>query len=142
MQVAYADAESHTNADPLRNNLNGGILAGDILTPGVYTFTTPIDIQDDITFCGCPNHVFIIKTTRTLDISVSGKKVLLDCGTKADNIFWQVAEAVTIATYAHMEGNILSFTSVSMMTGSSLNGIIRAQTAVVLQKATITQPGS
>ena len=101
MQVAYADAESHTNADPLRNNLNGGILAGDILTPGVYTFATPIDIQDDITFCGCPNDVFIIKTTRTLDISVSGKKVLLDCGTKADNIFWQVAEAVTIHIYTH-----------------------------------------
>jgi hypothetical protein len=108
----------------------------------VYTFTTPIDIQDDITFRGGANDVFIIQTPLTLSMSVSGKKVLLEGGARAENIFWQAATAVTVATYAHMEGNILSFTSVSMMTGSSLNGIIRAQTAVVLQKATITQPGS
>jgi len=72
-------------------NIAGGILAGDILTPGVYTFTTVIDIQDDITFCGGANDVFIIQTMETLSISALGKKVLLDCGAKAENIFWQVA---------------------------------------------------
>ena len=140
MEAAYTNASSRTNSDPLRNNLKGGILDGEKLTPGVYTFTTVIDIQGDITFCGRPNDVFIIQTTGTLSISVSGKKVLLDCGARAENIFWQAAGAVTVATYAHMEGNILGFTSVSMMTGSSVNGIIHAQTAVVLQKATVNQP--
>jgi len=140
MHAAYTDAASRTNTDPLRINLNGGILAGDILTPGVYTFTTPIDIQDDITFCGGANDVFIIQTPLTLSMSVSGKKVLLDCGARAENIFWQAATAVSVATDAHMEGNILGMTTVTMMTGSSINGIIHSQTFVTLQQATITPP--
>ena len=140
MHAAYTDAATRANTDPSRINLNGGILAGDILTPGVYTFTTPIDIQDDITFCGGANDVFIIQTPLTLSMSVSGKKVLLDCGARAENIFWQAATAVSIATGAHMEGNILGMTTVTMMTGSSINGIIHAQTFVTLQQATITPP--
>jgi hypothetical protein len=119
---------------------DGGILAGDILTPGVYTFTTPIDIQDDITFRGGANDVFIIQTPLTLSMSVSGKKVLLEGGARAENIFWQAATAVTVATYAHMEGNILGMTTVTMKTGSSINGIIHSQTFVILQQAIITPP--
>ena len=140
MQAAYTEAASRPNTDPSRINLDGGILAGQTLTPGVYSFTVVIDIQDDITFCGGPNDVFIMQTTGTLSISASYKSVLLDCGAKAENIFWQAAGAVTIATYSHMEGNILGFTSVTMMTESSLNGHLHAQTAVVLQMATITPP--
>ena len=140
MHAAYTDAATRVTTDLGRINLNGGILAGDILTPGVYTFTTPIDIQDDITFCGGANDVFIIQTPLTLSMSVSGKKVLLDCGARAENIFWQAATAVSIATGAHMEGNILGKTTVTMMTGSSINGIIHSQTFVILQIATITPP--
>jgi hypothetical protein len=138
METAYTDAASRPNSDAARINLKGGLLGGDTMTPGVYTFEVEVKIDDDITFCGSHKDVFIIQTTKPLSLSPN-KKVILACGAKAENIFWQVAEAVTVGTGAHMEGNILGFTSVSFNTGSSLNGGIYAQTAVTLQVATITK---
>ena len=138
METAYTDAASRPNSDAARINLKGGLLGGDTMTPGVYTFSSAVSIVDDIFFCGGENDVFIIQTAQTFYVA-SDKKVILACGAKAENIFWQVAEAVTVGTGAHMEGNILGFTSVSFNTGSSLNGGIYAQTAVTLQVATITK---
>jgi len=43
---------------------------------------------------------------------------------------------------AHMEGILLVKTDVTFITGSSLNGRVLAQTACVLQSATIVQPDS
>mmetsp|Transcript_19492 Transcript_19492/g.28798 ORF Transcript_19492/g.28798 Transcript_19492/m.28798 type:complete len:280 (+) Transcript_19492:115-954(+) len=141
METAYTDAAGRPNTDAAKVNLKNGQLDGDLMTPGVYTFSVSVAMNDDITFCGEPDDVFIIQMSQTFYVA-SGKKVLLDCETNAANIFWQVADAVTIGTGAHMEGNILGFTSVSFNTGSSLNGSIYAQTAVALQQATITQPDS
>ena len=138
METAYTDAASRPNSDAAKVNLKGGLLGGDTMTPGVYTFAVEVSIIDDITFCGSHKDVFIIQITKPLNLSPD-KRVILDCGAKAENIFWQVAEAVTVGTGAHMEGNILGFTSVSFNTGSSLNGGIYAQTAVTLQVATITK---
>ena len=139
METAYTDAAGRPNPDAARMNVKGGSLSGDTLYPGVYTFGVGVSIVDDIFFCGGPDDVFIIQMAKDLNIA-SNKKVILDCGAKADNIIWQVAEAVTVGTGAHMEGNILGLTGVTFNTGSSLNGRIYAQTAVALQKATITQP--
>jgi len=138
METAYTDAASRPNPDAARMNLKGGLLSGDTMTPGVYTFGVNVKIEDDITFCGNHKDVFIIQITKQLNVA-SDKKVILDCGAKAENIIWQVAEAVTVGTGAHMEGSILGFTSVSFNTGSSLNGGIYAQTAVSVQKAAITK---
>ena len=59
-------------------------------------------------------------------------------GAQANNIFWQVAGKVNVGTGAHMEGIFLVQTAVTFKAGSSLNGRILAQTACVLEKATIT----
>ena len=151
METAYTDAAGRPNSDAARINLKGGSLSGDTLKPGVYTFGVEVNIIGDIYFRGGSDDVFIIQITNPLNVAPH-VKVILECDTalsevldncaKAENIFWQVAEAVTVGTGAHMEGNILGFTGVSFNTGSSLNGGIYAQTAVTLQKATITQPGS
>jgi hypothetical protein len=61
-------------------------------------------------------------------------------GALAKNIFWQVAGYVNVGEGAHMEGILLVKTAVTFVTGSSLNGRVLAQTACVLQMATITQP--
>jgi hypothetical protein len=53
--------------------------------------------------------------------------------------FWQVAGFVEIGAYASMQGVLLVKTKVDFITGSSLVGSVLAQTAVSLQKATITQ---
>ena len=148
METAYTDAASRSNSDATRINVDNGELDGETepFTPGIYTFGVKVDIVGDITFRGGSDDVFIIQITKEFDVA-SGVKVILECDTlsvlndcaKAENIFWQVAEAVTVGTGAHMEGNILGMTGVSFNTGSSLNGGIYAQTAVTLQKATITQ---
>ena len=92
--------------------------------------------------CGGPNDVFILKTTGTLSIA-SGKKVLSDCGAKAEYIF---CRSQSLSLQPHMQTWRVSFwacfTSVSFMTRSSLNGSSYAWTSVTLRQATIAQPGS
>ena len=149
METAYTDAAGRSNSDATRIDVDNGELDGETepFTPGVYTFGVKVSIDEKITFRGGSDDVFIMQITKELDVA-SGVKVILECDpisevlngcAKAENIFWQVAEAVTVGTGAHMEGNILGFTGVSFNTGSSLNGGIYAQTAVTLQQATITQ---
>ncbi|MDZ7606471.1 MAG: ice-binding family protein [Cyclobacteriaceae bacterium] len=61
-------------------------------------------------------------------------------GAQAKNIFWQVAGEVTIGTYAHFEGIILSKTGITLATDAVLNGRALAQAAVILDKNMVTQP--
>jgi hypothetical protein len=138
MQTAYTEAASRTTIDPARFELLGGSIGGQTLTPGVYTFTTAITIYSDITFQGDADDVFIIQTSGVLSLAV-GVQVVLSGGVQAQNIFWQVAGNVAIGANALMQGIILCKTDVVFVTGSSLQGSIYAQTAVALQKATITQ---
>jgi hypothetical protein len=83
--------------------------------------------------------VYIIQVAGNL-VMAEDKKVILEDNAKAENIFWQVAGFVQIGAGAHMEGTILTATAATFITGSTLNGRIYAQTAVTLQKATITCP--
>jgi hypothetical protein len=66
--------------------------------------------------------------------------VLAYLGAEADNVFWQVSGLVDIGATAHMEGNIVTSTSLNMRTGASLNGRLLAQTAVDLDGSTVTAP--
>jgi Ice-binding-like len=66
--------------------------------------------------------------------------LILAGGAMAKNIFWQVAGAVTIGTYAHFEGILLGKTVIGVNTGATVNGRLLAQTAVTLQMNPVTQP--
>lgn len=55
-------------------------------------------------------------------------------GAVAKNIVWVTSGAVTVGAGAHIEGVILGKTSITMVTGSSINGRLLAQTGVALQK--------
>jgi hypothetical protein len=138
MGIAYTDASQRPNADPDRTNLGNGDISGEILTPGVYTFDVGISFSADIQFSGGPDDVFIIQTTGNL-LQADGTHVILAGGAMAYNIFWQVAGQVTVGVGAVMKGVLLVKTDVLMMTGSSLDGRILAQTACNLQVATITE---
>jgi hypothetical protein len=145
METAYTYAENRPNTDAARLDLGEGTLGGDKggpnapLTPGVYTFGTAVAIDNDIAFQGTATDVFIIQITGTLKLA-SKVQVTLAGGALAENIFWQVSDAVTVGTRAHMEGIILGKTSVHLETDSSLNGRILAQTACTLDKATVNEP--
>jgi hypothetical protein len=137
MESAYADAEGRPNTDGARINLGAGNLAGVILTSGVYTFDTDVNLNGDITFSGSATDIFIIQTAGNL-VQAAGYSVILSGGALAKNIFWQVAGQVTVGAGSHMDGVLLVKTAVTFVTGSSLNGRVLAQTACVLQSATIT----
>jgi cytoskeletal protein CcmA (bactofilin family) len=138
MQTAYTNASLRTTDNPRRVNLNGGNIGGETLTPGVYTFTTAINIMSDIILRGEIDDVFIIQTTGVLTLHTS-TKVFLDGGVQAKNVFWVVAGNVAIGASSYMQGVILCKTNVVMVTASALNGRILAQTEVALQKAQVTE---
>jgi hypothetical protein len=66
--------------------------------------------------------------------------IVLAGGALPQNVYWQVAGFVDVGTTSHVEGIFLCQTSITMQTGSSINGRLLAQTAVVLDQATVTQP--
>jgi hypothetical protein len=137
MELAYSDAAGRLN--PSFSELGTGNIGGLKLTPGLYNWSSPVLIPSDVTISGSPTDVWIFQIAQTLDVS-SAVQITLEGGAQAKNIFWQVAGSVTLGTTSHFEGIVLGKTGINMMTGSSSNGRMLAQTAVVLQKATITQP--
>ena len=137
MQTAYTDAAGRST--PNFVNLGAGNIGGLTLTPGLYKFTTGVSIPTDVTIKGGPNDIWIFQIAGTLKMS-SAKNIILSGGAQAKNIFWQVAGAVTLGTTSHFEGIILGKTGINLQTGASINGRTLAQTAVTLQKNTVTQP--
>jgi len=137
METAYTDAAGRSNPDFL--DLGAGELGGLTLTPGLYKFTTAVTISTDVTLKGGPNAVFIFQIPGTLTMS-SAVIITLSGGVQAKNIFWQVADAVTLGTTSHFEGTILGQTGINLQTGATVNGRLLAQTDVTLQMNTVTQP--
>jgi hypothetical protein len=137
MQTAYTDAAGRPTPDFLE--LGTGNLGGKTLAPGLYKWTSTVNVPTDVTISGGANDVWIFQTTGDL-IMAANMHVTLAGGALAKNIFWQVAGQSTFGAGAHFEGVLLCKTGVTLQTGSTMNGRILAQTAVALQKATVTKP--
>ncbi|MFV8376162.1 ice-binding protein [Flavobacterium sp. LB1P71] len=137
MQTAYTDAAGRTNPDFL--NLGAGNIGGKTLTPGLYKWTSALNIPTDITISGNPTDVFIFQVAGTLKLS-SAVRMTLTGGVQSKNIFWVVSDAVTCGTTSHFEGNILGMTGINLQTEATINGRLLAQTAVTLQMNAVTQP--
>ena len=137
MLTAYTDAAGRPTPDFLE--LATGSIGGKTLTPGLYKWTSTVNMASDVVISGGANDVWIFQISGDLSLSNS-VKVTLSGGAQAKNIFWQVAGNVTVGTTAHLEGIILSMTGITFQTGASLNGRALAQTAIVLDGNSITQP--
>lgn len=137
MQTAYTDAAGRTKPDFL--NLGAGNIGGKTLTPGLYKWTSALNIPTDITISGSPTDVFIFQVAGTLKLS-SAVRMTLTGGVQSKNIFWVVSDAVTCGTTSHFEGNILGMTGINLQTGATINGRMLAQTAVTLQMNSVTKP--
>ncbi len=139
MQTAYTNVAGRSNPDYL--NLGAGNIGGRTLTPGLYKWTSALIIPADVTIAGGPNDVWIFQVAGTLNAS-SAVRITLTGGAQAKNIFWQAAGAVTLGTTSHFEGIILGKTGINLLTGASINGRLLAQTAVTLEKSTVTRPAN
>jgi hypothetical protein len=134
--TAYLDASGRVNPNFI--NLGAGAIGGLTLAPGLYKWTTSVTASANVVIVGLSTDVWIFQISGDLSIA-SAKKVIL-VGALAKNIFWQVAGGAVVGTGGHFEGILLSKTTGVLQTGASMNGRILAQTAVTLQKATLTQP--
>lgn len=136
METAYTDAAGRAVNF---TELHSGDLSGKTLVPGVYKWGTGVLINSDVTLNGGPNDVWIFQIGEGIT-QANGTRITLTGGAKAENIFWQVAESVSIGTGSHFEGIILSKTNITMGTNASINGRLLAQTAVTLDASTVVAP--
>ena len=144
MQTAYTDAAGRTASSAATTNVGAGTLTSLTFNavPGgvtVYEWGSAVTIPTDLTFNGTATDVFILKVAGTLDMT-AGKNVVLTGGVLPKNIFWQVSGAVTIGANTHFAGIILGKTGITFGKLASINGRLLAQTAVVLDATTVTQP--
>lgn len=136
MHTAYKDAAGRSATI---TELGGGKIGGLTLAPGVYSWSTDVTIPSDVILKGRSHAVWLFQISKSLIVS-SGKSVVLRGHAQPQNIFWQVAGKVSLGTTSHFDGIILYKTLVAMKTGASIEGRLFAQTAVTLQKNSVTAP--
>jgi hypothetical protein len=127
-----------------------GNLAGLTLYPGLYKSTSGLEIAGsdssfDLTLDGGgdPNAVFIFQMATTLVIWTD-RKVNLQNGAKAENIFWQVGSSATLYGGSTLEGNVLALQSITNNgPGAVLHGRALARiSSVTLNSAVYSLPSS
>jgi hypothetical protein len=129
MITAYDDAANRLSPD--FKDLATGNIGGRTLAPGLYKWTGSVTIPTNINISGGTNDIWIFQVAGDLSVSPA-VIVTLSGGAQAKNIFWQVEGQATIGTTAHIAGNILSMTGITLQTGASINGRALAQTVVTL----------
>ncbi|KAI0046262.1 antifreeze protein [Auriscalpium vulgare] len=135
MGTAFTDATGRVN--PNFVNLASGAIGGLVLFPGLYKWGTGVTIGSDVTISGGPTDTWIFQVAGTLTVAAA-KKIVLSGGALASNVVWVVSGAVSAGAASHLEGVILSKTSITLQTGTTANSRLLAQTFVALQKATVT----
>jgi hypothetical protein len=144
LAMAYNDARGRVGAfTPAVGNV-GGL----VFTPGLYRSGTSTAISGGgnltLDAQGDPNAVFIFQIASTLTTS-SGFGVTLVGGAKASHIFWQVGSSATIGAGSHFAGNILTNTSITLVSGAVLDGralagAVSATGAVTMDDNTVVRP--
>jgi hypothetical protein len=108
-------------------------LGGTTRTSGVYDSASgTFGITGILTLdaAGDPDAVFIFKMATTLTTASAGTVALIN-GAQAKNIFWQVGSSATLGTYSVFKGTIMAQASITMNTGSTIDGRALARTEAV-----------
>jgi hypothetical protein len=136
MQTAYTDAAGRPTPD--YTELATGAIGGLTLPAGLYKWSNTVTIGSDVTLTGSATDVWIFQIAGGVT-QASATHVILSGGALASNVFWQVAQTVSIGTTAHIEGQIMSQTAITLNTGATANGRLMAQTAVTLAGNTVVK---
>jgi hypothetical protein len=136
MQLAYADAAGRPLPD--HTELAAGNIGGLTLPAGLYKWSNTVTIPKNVTLTGGANDVWIFQVGGGIT-QAAAARVILAGGAQAQNVYWQVAGIVSIGTTAHMEGEVMSQTAITLNTGATVNGRLLAQTAVTLAGNTIVE---
>lgn len=141
-QIGVTTAYNALTAEPCTQNLTGQDLGGLTLVPGVYCFDSSAFLTGTLTLNAVDGaaSVFIFKTESTL-ITASGSSVVFLNGGTCNGVFWRVGSSATLGTDSLFEGNILALTSITVTTGTTVNGRLLARNgAVTLDSNTISGP--
>ncbi len=95
-----------------------------VLTPHTYLLNTATALTDTVFLNsqGNPDGVFVIKINGALSTSAFSR-VVLQNGTQAKNVFWQVEGAVEISNYSIFCGTLIANNAaIHLDLGDSLNG--------------------
>jgi hypothetical protein len=135
--IAYDDAAGRAPTASV-----AGDLVGQTLTSGVYNSTGPLALSGTLTLDGQgdPNAVFIFQIAST-QTTATASSVNLTNGATACNVFWQVGSSATLGTTSTFVGTIMALTSITVTTGTVVEGRALARNgAVALDKNTFTAP--
>jgi len=138
MQTAYTTANLFVN--PAYINLSGGDISGLTLLPGLYKFTTNVNINAPVYLSGDACSIFVFQISGDL-ILANYMNIALIGGVLPSNVFWVVAGAyVDIGTNASFQGTVLSKGAINLTTGATVNGRLLSQTAITLEMNTVVIP--
>jgi hypothetical protein len=104
---------------PAANNLTGTDLGTLTLKPGVYCFDSSAQLTGTLTLSGAGVYIFQIASTITTGTNSS---VVMASGAVCGNVFWQVGSSATLGIGTAFIGNILANTSITLVSGTNLNG--------------------
>jgi hypothetical protein len=146
LMTAYGDAAGRSGPIMIAENL-----AGQVLAPGLYTSAaTSFEITGgDLTLDaqGDANAVWIFQMpASTLTLTTPTCDVDLINGAQFSNVFWQAGSSATIGAGCVLEGNILANTSITLVSGATiqgraLGGAVAASGAVGLSSNNVSTAG-
>lgn len=133
--IAYDDARSRASTANVAGDLVGQTLVG-----GVYAASGPLAVSGTLTLDaqGDPDAVFIFQVASTLITASSSRIALLD-GASSCNVYWQVAEAATLGTNSSFTGTIMALDSISVTTGTRVDGRALARNGQVSLQSNVFQ---
>lgn len=120
LTIAYDTAAGQASDGAIPN---GGELGGLTLVQGVYTAASSAGLTGTVTLDGQgdPAAVWVFQIGSTL-ITATGSAVDLINGAQACNVFWQVGSSATLGTNTTFVGTIMALTSISLVTGTTVEG--------------------
>jgi hypothetical protein len=135
--TAYNTAANSSPATEIATELGGAVLQSGVYDSASGTFeitgTLTLDAEGDA------DAVFVFQTDSTL-ITHTGSVVNIINDGQACNVFWQVGSSATLDTSTTFRGNIMALTSITLVTGATVEGRVLARNgAVTLDTNTITR---
>jgi hypothetical protein len=140
VHTAYTNASAPTTPAGVGPflELGAGTVIAQTLIPGVYTWAGNVTITGELTLDGDATSVWIFQIDGTLG---TDQAITLTGGALPENVFWRVADVVSLNTGAQFKGIVLAKTNVEMIANATITGRLLAQTDVSLgATSTVIEP--
>jgi len=136
MQHAFTDAAGRA---PNVTELGAGKLGGKALIPGVYKWSTGVQIPTSLTLTGSATSVWIFEIAQGLTLN-SGATIILKGGGAPRERLLASRRRRRARLDSHLEGIVLAKTAITLAAKASVHGRLLSQTAVTLINNTVVEP--